>query len=456
MKIKLLLGRAAIFASVVVLSGLTHADMLTPEQIARLGTTLTPVGADPKANNDGTIPAWTGGLPADAAPVVNNYVSNPYPDDKPITVLTADNYRSSIDKLTPGQIAMFTRYPETFRMPIYQSRRSVGFPDEVYKEIHDTAGKARTLHGGDGIENFDFSYFAFPVPSTGAEVLWNHKTRYRINLQRRYVNATPTATGDYTIVQVQESLAYPQFVKDANLEELKGIFTFLKQLTISPARYAGNVLLVHDTLDPTALPRLAWTYSSGQRRVRRAPQVAYDSPDANADGMRTVDNFFLFSGAPDRYHWKLVGKKEVYVPYNSYKLADPNVKYADILMPGHINSDLARYELHRVWEVEGTLKEGQRHIYAKRTFFIDEDSWMILTADHYDGRGNLWRVGEGHLIQQYHRKVPSFAVETLYDLQAGRYTAAGMYNNEGSGPDYNYSPPYNDFTPSALRTSGIR
>lgn len=456
MKFKLLLSRAAILVSVAAVSAVSFADQLTPAQISSLGTSLTPVGADPKGNKEGTIPPWTGGLPTNAAPVVNNYVSNPYPDDKPIFVITAENYRQYMDKLTPGQVAMFTRYPKTFKMPIYPSRRSVGFPDDVYKKVHQTAGQARTVNGGDGITNFNFDYFAFPIPSTGAEALWNHKTRYRINLKRSYANATPTSNGDYTLVHVEEQLAYPQFVKDADLEKLKGIFTFLQQRTISPARYAGNVLLVHDTLDPTVLPRLAWTYSAGQRRVRRAPQVVYDSPDANADGMRTVDNFFLFSGAPDLYNWKLVGKKEIYVPYNSYKLADPSVKYADILTPGHINSDLTRYELHRVWEVDGTLKEGKRHIYAKRNLFIDEDSWMILTADHYDGRGNLWRVGEGHLLQQYHRQIPSYAVETLYDLQAGRYTAAGMYGNEGSGPDFNYSPSYNDFTPSALRSSGIR
>ncbi|MGE8154054.1 DUF1329 domain-containing protein [Pseudomonas vancouverensis] len=456
MKFTVLLSRAAVITAIALVSGVTHADQLTPAQISSLGTSLTPVGADPKGNESKTIPPWTGGLPTNAAPISNNYVSNPFPDDKPLFVITAGNYREHLDKLTPGQVAMFTRYPETFKMPIYTSRRSVGFPDSVYKEVRETAGQARTVNGGDGITNFDFKYFAFPIPSTGAEALWNHKTRYRINLQRSYANATPTSNGDYNTVHVEESLAYPQFVKDADLEKLKGIFTFLQQRTISPARYAGNVLLVHDTLDPTALPRLAWTYSAGQRRVRRAPQVVYDSPDTNADGMRTVDNFFLFSGAPDLYNWKLVGKKEIYVPYNSYKLADPNIKYADILKPGHINSDLTRYELHRVWEVDGTLKEGARHIYAKRNLFIDEDSWMILTADHYDGRGNLWRVGEGHLLQQYHRQIPSYAVETLYDLIAGRYTAAGMYNNEGSGPNFNYNPSYNDFTPSALRSAGIR
>lgn len=456
MKIKIFFDSTIFVLSTLLLAGGSQASSLTAGQIALLGTTLTPVGAEVSGNAEGTIPRWEGGLSRDAAPIQNNYVSDPFADDKPLFVITAENHREHLDKLTPGQVAMFVRYPQSFRMPIYPTRRSVGYPDYVYKKVKEEADHAELVNNGDGIKNFDFGYFAFPIPTSGAEVLWNHKTRYRINVKRRYVNATPMSNGAYTAVQVEESSAYPQYVKDADLEKQKGIFTYLKQRTIAPARYAGNVLLVHDTLNPISLPRMAWIYSAGQRRVRRAPQIAYDSPDANADGMRTIDNFFLFSGAPDRYNWRLVSKKEIYIPYNSYRLANPDLKYDDILKPGHINSDHSRYELHRVWEVEGVLKEGERHIYARRNFFIDEDSWMIVTADHYDGRGTLWRVGEGHIMQQYHRQIPSFAVETLYDLQSGRYTAAGMYNSEGSGPVYDYSPSYSDFTPTALRSSGIR
>ena len=92
----------------------------------------------------------------------------------------------------------------------------------------------------------------------------------------------------------------------------------------------------------------------------------------------------MFNGAPDRYDWKLIGKKELYIPYNAYRLDSPQLKYSDIIKPGHINRDLTRYELHRVWEVEATLKTGERHIYAKRHFFIDEDTgrlqWSIITT----------------------------------------------------------------------------
>ena len=62
----------------------------------------------------------------------------------------------------------------------------------------------------------------------------------------------------------------------------------------------------------------------------------------------------MMNGAPDRYNWKLIGKKEMYIPYNSYELGSPNLTYKDIHTKGHMNQDYARYELHRVWEIEAT------------------------------------------------------------------------------------------------------
>ena len=66
-----------------------------------------------------------------------------------------------------------------------------------------------------------------------------------------------------------------------------------------------------------------------------------------------------------------------------------------------MNPDHLRYELHRVWVVDATLKKGERHIYKRRTFYIDEDSWQILLVDQYDNRDQLWRVSEGHAITYY-------------------------------------------------------
>ncbi|MCY1366790.1 hypothetical protein D9M69_536960 [compost metagenome] len=190
--------------------------------------------------------------------------------------------------------------------------------------------------------------------------------------------------------------------------------------------------------------------------MRRAPQVAYDGPGTAADGMRTADNGDMYNGAPDRYDWKLVGKKEIYIPYNSYRLWSPKLKYADIVKPGHINQDLSRYELHRVWEVEGTLKPGERHIYAKRHMYFDEDTWALVEVDHYDGRGQLWRVAEGHQVLHYQQGASYYAAVTLYDLIAGRYLVQNLINEAKRGITFDLKTSMNDLTPAALRNAGIR
>ncbi|MDT4839693.1 hypothetical protein FQZ97_734890 [compost metagenome] len=190
--------------------------------------------------------------------------------------------------------------------------------------------------------------------------------------------------------------------------------------------------------------------------MRRAPQVAYDGPGTAADGMRTADNGDMYNGAPDRYDWKLVGKREIYIPYNNYRLWSPKLKYADIIQPGHIKQDLTRYELHRVWEVVGTLKPGERHIYAKRHMYFDEDTWTLVEVDHYDGRGQLWRVGEGHQVLNYQAGVSSYAAISLYDLVAGRYLVMNLINEAKRGITYDLQFSLNDFTPAALRNAGIR
>lgn len=201
---------------------------------------------------------------------------------------------------------------------------------------------------------------------------------------------------------------------------------------------------------------MAWLYNSGQRRVRRAPQVAYDTPQTASEGMSTTDNYDMFNGAPDRYTWELVGKKEMYIPYNSYKLDSPDLKYGDILKPGHINQDLTRYERHRVWEVVAKLKSGERHIYATRHMYFDEDSWQLALVDHYDGRGQLWRVGEGHTQQYYHKQVPGYTAETLYDLISGRYSVFGLKNEEKQSIEFGAKAFAASYTPAALRQAGVR
>jgi hypothetical protein len=264
------------------------------------------------------------------------------------------------------------------------------------------------------------------------------------------------ANGDYSVVRFQDELTWLDRLTDADKVDDPNVLFYFKQEITSPSRLAGNVLLAHETIDQVKEPRRAWVYNAGQRRVRRAPQVAYDGPGTASDGLRTSDNFDMYNGSPDRYNWNLVGKQEIYIPYNSYKLADPQYKYDNIIKAGHINQSLTRYELHRVWKVEGTLKEGVRHIYAKRVFYIDEDTWQAAEIDQYDGRGELWRVSEAHAMSFYDKKVPWYAMEVIYDLQSQRYLALGLMNEEQNPYTFDTQTSSGDFTPAALRSSGKR
>ncbi|WP_447795555.1 DUF1329 domain-containing protein [Pseudomonas farris] len=431
---------------------------VSPKEAAQLGTTLTPLGAQKEANADGSIPAWTGGLPSNAASVTNGFLGDPFEGEQPLFTITATNAEQHSDKLTVGQMAMFKRYASTYRIPVYKSQRTASAPQEIYDAAKKSAVATQLVADGNGLSNFSESrYYPFPIPKNGIEVLWNHLARYRgTNKLIRSVQAAPQTNGSYTAIEFEEELAFPQYMADSDRQKTANILFYFKQRVVAPARLAGNVLLLHETIDQVEEPRMAWIYNAGQRRVRRAPQVAYDGPGTASDGMRTADNFEMFNGAPDRYDWKLIGKKEMYIPYNNYKLQSPKVKYADIIQAGHINQDLARYELHRVWEVEAVLKPGQRHIYTKRHMYFDEDTWSLVEVDHYDGRNQLWRVGEGYTVQDYIKGVSSYAAIGLYDVIAGRYLVMGLSNESKRGTEYDLKSDMSDFTPVALRNEGIR
>ncbi len=430
---------------------------VSADEAAKLGTSLTPFGAEKAGNAAGTIPAWTGGLAKDAAAVDSRgFLSNPFAGEKPLFTITAQNADQYKDNLTPGQLAMFKRYPDTYRMPVYTTHRSATMPSEVIEATKANAVNTNMVQGGNGLEKFGVAN-AFPIPKNGLEVVWNHITRYRGGSVKRYVTqATPQTNGSYSLVYFDDEFVFPNKLKDYDASKPSNVLFYFKQKVTAPSRLAGNVLLVHETLDQIKEPRMAWLYNAGQRRVRRAPQVSYDGPGTAADGLRTSDNLDMYNGAPDRYEWKLNGKKEVYISYNNYELDSPKLKYADIIKAGHINQDLTRYELHRVWHVTATLKAGERHIYAKRDFFIDEDTWQAAAIDHYDGRGNLWRVAEAHSLHYFNKQVPWYSLEALYDLQSGRYLALGMKNEEKQSYEFGTVASSSEFTPAALRQAGVR
>jgi hypothetical protein len=428
---------------------------LSSDEIAKLGTSLTPLGGEKAGNAAGTIPAWDGGLakpPAGWKPGM--HYADPFAEEKPTLTITAQNMDAHREKLTAGHQAMLKAYP-SFKMNVYPTHRTAAYPQRIYDATKKVAATAALTNDGNGVSGALVG-IPFPIPKSGVEVIWNHLLRYRGEVaQRRFVQAAVTPSGSYTLVEFDEEFNVLYSLPDMTVEKLANRILFFKQKVLSPARLAGGILLVHETLDQVKAPRNAWTYNPGQRRVRRAPEVAYDNPGTAADNLRTSDQLDLFNGAPNKYDWKLVGKKEMYVPYNSYRLHSDQVKYTSILTPLHVNPEYCRYELHRVWVVDATLKAGQRNIYKRRTFYVDEDSWQILAVDQYDNQDQLWRVSEGHVMTYYDVPLVWVAAEVHTDLQARRYLAFGL-NNETSPYNFGLKRGPEDFTPEALRREGVR
>jgi len=430
-------------------------------EAAKLGTELTPLGAEKGANADGSIPAWDGGLTSAAQAGFPNFRSgqhhpDPFANDKPLYTVTAANMGQYANKLTEGHKKLLQTYRGTFKMIVYPTHRSAADPQRIYDATKRIATTAQLAKGGNGVTNAGEG-IPFAIPKSGVEVFWNHVLRYRGDVIVRQIGqAAVTAGGDYNMVKFRDETMVAYSLAGAKSENLDNIIAYFIQETIAPARLVGDVLLVQETLDQSIENRRAWIYNAGQRRVRRAPNVAFDNPGTNSDNLRTSDQFDMYNGSPERYDWTLVGKKEMLVPYNSYKLNSNTLKYSDILKKNHINPDVARYELHRVWVVDSKLKPGKSHLYSRRTLYVDEDSWQVLAVDCYDSRGQLYRVQEGHVINFF--EVPTLwtVLETVYDLSNGRYLALGLDNEEPVSRDFSQKRTTADYQPAALQRRGVR
>ena len=445
-------------ALTVALSAAPVQAKVSSADAAKLGTELTPLGGEKAGNADGSIPAWNGGLTsAPAGYSEGDFHPDPYAGETPLFTITGANYKEHAEYLSDGLIKMFETYPDSFKLPVYKTHRSASNPQFVYDATKANATRAELLDGGNGISGAAVG-IPFPIPANGLEAIWNHIARYRGQaVQRNGGQAAVTAGGDYNVIGFDEQLLIQYSQENATPETLleNNVLFMFKQKVTKPARLAGTALLVHETLDQIKEPRKAWTYNTGQRRVRLAPNIAYDTPGTAADGLRTTDDFDMFNGSPNRYNWELKGKKEMYVAYNNYKLHSNTATYSDILKPNHVNPDLTRWEKHRVWVVEATLKDEFRHIYQKRVFFIDEDSWQIQLADMYDNRGELYRVAVAYGVNYYEVPTHWSTLDVYHDLNSRRYLAIGL-DNEEQMYDFSVRPREAEFTPQALRREGTR
>ena len=443
------------FMLVAVLACSAVQAKVPPEQMARLDADLTPLGSERGGNQDGSIPAWTGGItspPQGIGYEKGKHLPDPFAADKPLFRVTGANTDDYDAFITRGQKALMERHDSYF-MDVYPSRRSCAQPEFVYKAARNNALVGELVAEGNGVSEAIMAS-PFPIPNNGLEIVWNHTLRYRgYKLQREFTAIPVNQSGDYYQITVHDDAILrwsdPQ---KRNAEELDNISIYYLLQTKAPARSAGYVVLVQESLNMSVEARRAWTYSPGTRRVRRAPTIAYDNPGTNSDGITTSDSFGGFNGAPDRFNWTVRGRSEKFIAYNNYRRV--LVPYDELVGKHHINQAVMRYEKHRVWEVEGNLKENFRHVYARRVFYIDEDTKGIVATEIYDGRGDLWRVQELGGGVQYELPLCGGSGDTVYDLMVGRYLMTGLINEE-KPIDFDASHlDANRYTPGNIRRLG--
>jgi hypothetical protein len=426
---------------------------VTETEAARLEADLTPMGAERAGNPDGTIPAWTGGLtspPPGYSPGARH--PDPFSGDEVLYSVTAANLEAHAGRLSDGQQALLRAHPDTWRLDVYPSRRTAAFPGWVYEAVRQNATRARVVLEGKGSVEGARVGPPFPMPQSGIEVVWNHNLRWRgVRVLRSEGTAAVTRQGNFRVIQSEQTLGLPYAARepDAFGRERPNVLFAIKAKTFAPSRLAGDGSLVIEPIDQTRDPRRWWNYNRDLRRVFRQPWAAYEFPAPNSDGLRTIDDLWLFNGPPDRFDWDLLGKRELLIPYNAYRLHGGDVGPDDILRRCHIEPSLARYELHRVWVVQGTLKPGERHVYSRRVFYVDEDSWQIAVAESWDRDGKLWRVSESHALNYYDVPVLWNTLEVYHDLIRNRYSVTGL-DNDRNPPRFSEGSDPREFSPNAL------
>lgn len=422
-------------------------------QAARLGQDLTPLGGERAANAAGTIPVWDGGLttpPASYQPGMHH--PDPYAADSALYTVTAQNLGQYQQVLPAGLQTLIQTHPD-YKLRVFPTRRSAAAPQYVYDATKANATKAELIAGGNGVSGAAAG-IPFPIPQNGQEAIWNHIMRFRgeqIHMVANHVAVL--ANGSYSLVLRDREIYFVYGRQGAQEGDLDNTLFHYKYSVTAPSKLAGSALLVEETIDQVMAIRKAWRFNRGERRVRRLPMLAYDALQPDTNGMALADQVDSYNGAPDRYEWKLLGKQEMLVPYNSYAVHQKGIPYEQILKAKTVNPDLLRYELHRVWVVEADLRTGFSHPYAKRRFYIDEDSWQILAVDLYDKGGKLIGLQESHPINYYDVPVFSSTLETIYDFKGSRYFVDGLDNNE---PMYDFKADISprSFSPASLRQQG--
>lgn len=436
---------------------------VTPEEAAQLKTTLTPLGAERAGNKDGTIPAWTGGCPDLKAPIdklkAGDRTWDPFAQEKPLFTVTAENAAQYGDKVTPGMLALLKKFPTTLRLNVYKTHRTACAPDWVYENTFKNATRAKLVEaGGDSGVEGAVGGIAFPIPKSGLEVRWNLNYRWRGGSWEALTrHVSWTADGQKVLGNSGPQYDQYEIYRPGQTLEQWEKGGYLSRLVMGiaegPPFRVGEASVVRDTGNYLKAPYRAWSYLVGQRRVRVSPDVGWDTPSFQNSGVNFLDETFGQLILPqERHDYKIVGKREIFIPYNNNRIF--GLKEDEIFGPKHFNPDAFRWELHRVWVIEATLKPGRRHAVPRRTFYIDEDTWGTALVDGYDAGGKLWRVGI--LPSYYFPDMPGVFnaySQQLYLINGGYAQSSGSFYQVGGHMKPVPFKPLPQFSPEVLLDS---
>lgn len=430
---------------------------VSEEEASTLKTTLTPLGAERAGNADGSIPAWDGGL-TKQAPGFKNGGKRPdlFPEEQPLFSITSENMAQYADKLTDGSKTMLKKYSGKFRIDVYPTHRTHAAPDWVYENTYKNALNGK-LDGDEAVNVY--GGIPFPIPKSGIEVMWNHLLRWRAtSFYFDFTGWVTTSTGKHTLlIEAQNEYLYPYYLPDGTVDSYSGEYQLVRSTNSGPPIRAGEA--ISGRLKQGLHGSKVWVYIPGQRRVRKVPVACCDTPTPFSAGLSSYDEVDVFtqSLSLERFDWKIVEKKEMLIPYNTNKHMEPD-KPEDILYDHYLNPDYVRWELHRVWVVEATLREGQRHTSPRNLYYVDEDSWIAVLGDRWDANDQLWRSLITLPIAA--PDIPG-AISTAwgyYDLIGGTYFMNAIFT--GKDLQYEIMPddyyPDRNFTPAAMRGEGVR
>jgi hypothetical protein len=400
--------------------------------LAQSSPQFTVSGAERSGNADGRIPkspertdqplpGWKPGASREQFSL--------YAKEIPLQIIAQNNVNQFEKMLSPGAIALLKSKPG-YTMPVYPTHRSCGLPALVAENTLRFQGKAHIARNGWSIEDATLPSIPFPHPRTGSEALWNFLVQYQ-GLGVEWSNGksylSPRSSDADPITYSWHARTYYPWAegKSVPVGDMKAATTISYR---SPAAMSGQAVLQRFYFDK---PAESYYYFPGQRRMRRMANYAYDAPLIGFEKTYPSDAGSVFNGNPDRFEWVLKGKRELYVPYNALNITDKDAQGESIFGNKFISAKVRRYELHRVWVIEGNLRPGMRHSTPHKVIYLDEDSWSAVAGEDYDADGAIVRYKEAAAIPIWELgSCSSLFTFTLYDFVQDRYVRDGYISDE--------------------------